>query len=140
MGDCWAGIHGTSIVYLHRLFLYYMTDKIRNDLRCENCSKQESTTLLYWERYHIETGRISITNPSFVCDTCKKLFTNINEFFENRPILASFDDIANKWDVRLMGLTSKKRYEFSAFRNPYFKKKLHRIRFVWKKKKPNDPG
>jgi len=107
---------------------------MRLDLLCENCQKNESTHLLYYERYHKESGRISLINPSFICGTCKPLFIGCNQLFENKPRLVPFNVIANTWDERLMGLTSKKRYEFSAFRNPHFRKKLHRIRYVWKKR------
>lgn len=102
------------------------------DLWCDNCHSQESTTLLYYEKYHQQSGKTSLINPSFICDNCKPLFLDCNQFFENRPRLVSFDIMANQWDGRLMGLTSKKRWEFSCFRNPYFKKKLFRIRFIWK--------
>jgi len=99
------------------------------DLWCENCAQVEATTLLYWERYHQDTGKISLINPSVVCDHCKKLFIGTNGRFQDMPRLVPFDVIANQWDNRMMGLTSKK-YDFSIFRNPYFKKKLWRIRFA----------
>jgi len=105
------------------------------DLWCENCSQRESTTLLYYEKYHIENGKTSLINPSFICDTCKPLFLSCNILLENKPRLVPFDVIANQWDGRLMGLTSKKLWEFTCFASPYFKKKLHRIRFVWKNEK-----
>lgn len=108
------------------------TPKIRNDLRCENCSQKESTTLLYYEKYHLELGRTSLINPALICDTCKPLFLNCNILLENRPRLVSFDIIANQWDSRNYGLLSKKGYEFNALSSPYFKKKIWRIRFVWK--------
>lgn len=102
------------------------------DLICFNCEQRESTTLLYYEKYHPESGKTSLVNPSIICDNCKPLFLNCNILLENRPRLVSFDVIANQWDARLMGLTSRKRYEFTCFASPYFKKKLQRIRFVWK--------
>ncbi len=102
---------------------------IRRDLLCENCQHRESTTLLYFEKHHIESGRTSLINPSLICDTCKGLYLNIDETFENIPRLLSFKVIAT-WDGRLMGLTNKKTWEFSCFRNPYFRKKLHRIRYA----------
>lgn len=105
--------------------------KIRIDLICENCSQNEATTLLYFEKYHKESGRISLINPSFICDKCVPLFLNLDNLFENRPRLVSFEEIG-QWDGRLLGLASKTRWEFSAFRNPFFRKKLHRIRFVWR--------
>lgn len=106
--------------------------KMRNDLRCENCGERESTYLLYYEKYEREIGKYSLINPSFVCSECSELFLDVNILHENRPKLISFEVIANVWDSRLIGLTSKKKYEFSAFRNPYFRKKLHRVRFIWK--------
>lgn len=105
---------------------------MNKDLICENCQTIESTTLLYYEKYHVESGKTSLINPSLVCDKCKELFINNNGRFEHKPRLVPFDIIANEWDARLMGLTSKTRYEFSVFRNPYFKKKIWRIKFVWK--------
>lgn len=103
------------------------------DLLCENCSQRESTTLLYYEKYHSESGKTSLINPSFICDNCKPLFLDCNQMFENRPRLIPFDVIANHWDGRLMGLTNRKQYEFTCFASPYFKKKLFRIKFIWKK-------
>lgn len=105
------------------------------DLWCENCSQRESTTLLYYEKYHLESGRTSLINPSLICDNCKPLFLNCNILLENRPRLVPFEVLA-KWDNRLMGLTSKSRWEFSCFRSPYFRKKLFRIRFIWKENEP----
>ena len=100
-------------------------------MRCENCTLHEATTLLYYEKYHRESGRISLINPSFICDKCVPLFRGLNELFENRPVLVPFEKIA-QWDARLMGLTSKTEWEFSVFRNPYYRKKLYRIRYIWK--------
>ena len=102
---------------------------IRSDLFCENCNQKESTTLLFWERYHIETGRTSLINPSFICTECSELFKGNNALYQDLPRLVSFKVIAT-WDGRLMGLTNKKTWEFSCFRNPYFKKKLWRIKFA----------
>lgn len=107
------------------------------DLWCENCQSKESTTLLFFEKYHTESGRTSLINPLFICDGCKPLFLDCNQFFENRPRLVSFEVLA-KWDNRLMGLTSKKRWEFSCFRSPYFKKKLWRIKYIWQNGKRDE--
>ena len=102
--------------------------KIRKDLLCENCQHRESTTLLYYERYHQETGRSSLINPAIICDPCKELFTGNNALYPDIPRLLSFSVIA-KWNGRMMGLSSKK-YEFSIFRNAHFRKKLWRIKFA----------
>ena len=101
--------------------------KIRKDLLCENCQHWESTILLYWERYHQDSGRTSLINPSIICTECSELF-NGNAADTDIPRFVRFDVIA-KWDGRMRGLSSKK-YEFSVFRNPYFKKKLWRIKFA----------
>ncbi len=115
-------------------------DKIRSDLLCENCSERESTHLLYHEKYEQEIGKYSLINPSIICTECTELFKNVNELFETRPRLIPFEEIV-KWDGRMMGFTSKKLYEFSCFRHPWFKKKIWRIKFACqpKKKKPIDP-
>ena len=103
---------------------------VRRDILCENCTHVEATTLLYWERYHQDTGKTSLINPSIVCDHCKKLFIGTNGRFQDKPRLIPFDAIANQWDARMQGLTSKSLWDFSIFRNPHFKKKLWRIRFA----------
>jgi len=102
------------------------------DLICENCQQVESTTLLFWEKYHTDTGKTSLINPCLICDKCKQLFENEKDLYVNRPRLVPFDVIANQWDARMQGLTSKSRWHFSCFRNPYFKKKIWRIKFVWR--------
>jgi len=105
---------------------------VRLDLICENCSKDEATTLLYYEKSHQESGRISLINPSLICDKCKKLYLNIDDTFENIPRLIPFEVLAN-WDNRNYGILSKKGYEFNAFaRNSYFRKKIWRIKYIWK--------
>ena len=109
--------------------------KIRSDLRCENCQHRESTTLLYWEKYHIESGRISLIKPSFICTECSELFKGNNALYQDLPRLVPFDVIANQWDNRIMGLTNKKTWEFSCFRNPYFRKRIWRIRFAFQPEK-----
>lgn len=104
------------------------------NLFCENCSKNEATHLLYWERYHTETKETSLVNPSLVCDKCKDLYEKKGKF-KDRSRLVPFDDIANKWDSRMMGLTSKNRWKYSVFRDSYFKKKIWRIRFACRPEK-----
>ena len=106
--------------------------KIRNDLRCNNCESQEATALLYYEKYHVESGRTSLINPSFICDACRPLFLNCNQMFQDIPRLVPFEVLA-QWDNRNHGILSKKGYEFNAFAvNPYFRKKIWRIKYIWK--------
>lgn len=104
------------------------------DLFCENCGAREATHLLYWERYYPESKETSLVNPSLLCDKCKELYEKKGTFKE-RSRLVPFDVIANKWDSRMMGLTSKSRWKYSVFRDPYFKKKIWRIRFACKPEK-----
>ncbi len=109
------------------------------DMLCENCQEYESAHLLYYEKYHKETGRLSLINPSFICENCKPLFLGCNALFETRPQLIPFEVIA-KWDKRNYGLLSKKGYEFNIFaNNAYFRKKIWRIKFLWKNGKQPDP-
>ena len=105
------------------------------DLWCETCCQVEATTLLYWERYHADTGKTSLINPSIVCDHCKGLFMGNIALYSDKPRLVPFDVIANQWDNRMMGLTNKKTWEFSIFRNPYFRKKIWRIKFAFQPEK-----
>lgn len=112
-------------------------NKPRSDLLCENCTLNEATHLVFFERYYKESGRTSLINPLFVCDKCIVLYKCSSQLFENRPRIVPFEKIGT-WDERLMGLTSKKRWEFSAFRNPFLRKKLHRIRYIWKKTKKQE--
>jgi len=105
--------------------------RINRDLYCENCKSREATHLLYYERYDPETGKTSIVNPDMICDICKPLFLNCNRLFNDKPRLIPFAKIAT-WDKRFMGLTSKKRYDFTALAQPWWKKRLHRIAYVWK--------
>ncbi len=102
---------------------------VRRDIFCENCQAVEATTLLYYERYNQSTGRTSLINPSIVCDHCKNLFIHSHGPF-GLARLVPFDVIANQWDARMQGLTSKSLWDFSIFRNPHFKKKLWRIRYA----------
>ena len=113
--------------------------RINKDLWCDNCSERESTALLYFEKYHQETGRISLINPSFICDTCRPLFLGCNQMFENIPRLVPFEVLA-QWDNRNHGILSKKGYEFNAFAvNPYFRKKIWRIKYIWKNGRKDNP-
>lgn len=107
-----------------------MEKKPRSDLLCENCSQKEATHLLYYQRYYPESGKIALINPRIVCSECIQLFKGSNLLFDHQPVIVSFDTLA-KWDKRLMGLTNKKQWEFSVFRNKYWTKKLHRIRYIW---------
>jgi len=109
-----------------------MPSKRKNrDLTCANCQSREATHLLYYERYDPATGKTSLVNPDMICDTCKPLFLDCNRLFNDRPRLVSFAVIAT-WDKRFMGLTSKKRYDFSALSQKYWRDRLHRISYVWK--------
>jgi len=105
--------------------------KIRNDLRCEHCHQAEASHLIYYRRYHIESGRFSLINPMIVCDNCIQLFRDSNLLLEHQPVIVPFQILA-KWDDRLMGITSKKQWEFSVFRNKFWRKRLFRIRYIWK--------
>jgi len=107
-----------------------MENKIRIDLLCDHCQQAESTHLLYYRRYHVESGRYSLINPMIVCSECIQLFRDSNLLLEHQPVIVPFDLLAT-WDNRLMGLTNKKQWEFSVFRNKYWAKKLHRIRYIW---------
>ena len=105
---------------------------MRTDLICENCSEQESTTLLFYEQYHSEIGKYSLINPAFLCDRCKELFLGRTVFLEHRPRLVPFEVLA-QWDNRNHGILSKKGYEFNALAsNTYFRKKIWRIKYIWK--------
>lgn len=104
--------------------------KPRSDLLCEHCTQAESTHLIYYRRYYQESGRYALINPLIVCDHCIQLFKDSNLLLEHQPIIVPFEVLAT-WDKRLMGITSKKNWEFSVFRNKYWTKKLHRIRYIW---------
>ena len=101
------------------------------DLMCENCQSREATHLLYYVRHNKDSGSLSLINPSMICDTCRPLFLDCGQLFTSRPHLISFASIA-LWDKRMMGLTSKKRYDFNALAQSWWKKRLHRIQYIWK--------
>ena len=104
--------------------------KPRIDLLCEHCQQAESTHLIYYRRYYQESGRYALINPLIVCDHCIELYRNSNLLFEHMPVIVPFAHITT-WDHRLMGLTNKKRWEWSCFNTKYWRKKLNRIKFVW---------
>ena len=106
--------------------------KVRNDLRCDNCSIREATHLVFFERYHKEIGRFSLINPLFVCDTCIELYKGNNQLYKDKPVILPFEKIGQA-DNRIFGILSKKKYEFNALAlNPPLRKKIWRIKYVWK--------
>ena len=105
-------------------------DKIRQDLICEHCNNAESTYLIFYRKYYPESGRYALINPKTVCSHCIELFRDSKLLFNEQPVIVPFDILAT-WDNRLQGLTSKKNFEFTIFNNPYWRKKLHRIRYIW---------
>jgi len=117
-----------------------MKEKRKNkDLWCENCRHDEATNLLYYIKRYPD-GKISLINPSLVCDNCKPLFLNLDKLFLEKPVLIPFSEIG-KWDHRLMGLMSKKQIkvygkteqiEFNAMAQKYWRDRLHRIIYIWK--------
>lgn len=118
-----------------------MEKKRKNkDLWCMNCTEREATHLLYYIKSYPHTGRISIINPSLVCDKCKPLFLGLDKLFIERPVLTPFSTIG-KWDHRLMGITSKNKItingrveniDFNAMAQPWWVKRLRRVIYIWK--------
>ena len=107
--------------------------KPRADLLCEHCQQAESTHLIYYRRYHIESGRYSLINPRIVCDHCIQLFKDSNLLLEHQPVIVPFEVIGRQWDWRFAGILSRKGYEFNALaHNKYWYKKLKRVKLIWK--------
>lgn len=105
--DCSPNLKMFKDAFLTGSFVKYLME-INEDTVCHNCKKEESIYLLFWKKIYPDMGE-AILDPSIICKTCKQKFTGSFRFFERRPVLVSFEELAKKDDeyIRLLFLKKK---------------------------------
>lgn len=110
---------------------------IEIDLMCNRCGSNVSEFLVFFEKFHAEIGKRSFIDPEIICPGCKDEIYPKGALFDNRPIIYHFTFFAStgkqadsKKQAVIGWLTSKKGKEHNALNNPFWRKKLWRIRAI----------
>ena len=102
------------------------------NLLCHDCGTEIAVCLFYWEKYHPEIGRYSITEPSLKCEECKQIFLHPKHdqpLYEKRPRFLDFLKLVPADSERIIGkITSRKGREANELNNKFWKNKLHHIK------------
>lgn len=109
--------------------------EIDEDTTCYECKREEATYLLFWKKIYPDMGE-AILDPSIICEICKQKFTGSLRFFERRPVLIGFEELAKKDDKHIRLLFSKKACNHLSF--PFWRRKVWRVRYMKRKEKEND--
>lgn len=100
-------------------------------LMCGNCGVKQAILLMFFEKIHHESGRISQIDPVILCKSCHE--SNTLNLYELRPHTYTFQKLAEPGNEKLISyLVAKKRknLESNQLSVPFWRKKLWHARYV----------
>lgn len=103
---------------------------MNQNLLCNKCGEAEADILLFFKKYHKESGRFSYLDPEILCPDCAKDWRGSLALHETRPMLVTFEKIGES--KRKVGwLLSKRGLEANHLSVGFWRKKLWNIHFIY---------